>query len=253
MIQNTREFLERYDFVRDARDDMPRHVARVWRKRKLSELVGMVWHQSLGEGSALGVARYHVGPNHISQSGLPSISYTFFVEPEGDVLLCNDINDTTFSQGDRTKPGDENRMYLAACFAGNFDAPGYTGTTSVTARQVYSGMRLWLACSEAFRWDGDALLGHYHMGKAVCPGAALSQLIDTVRSDPTRRYRQAADLSTPKLRQEALQKLGYYTGRVDGIWGIESRRALARFQKDRGLTVDGVWGPESREALAREA
>lgn len=250
---NTRQFLNRYDFVRDVRGEMPKHVARVWRRRSLDELHGMVWHQALGEGSVQGIARYHVGPNHISKSGLPTISYTFFVEPDGDCLLCNDLEATTFSQGDRTQPGDENRMYLAACFSGNFDAPGYSGTSQVTAQQLYSGMRLWLACAETFGWDGDGLLGHYHMGKAVCPGSALSQLIDTVRSDPTRRYRPRNDLSTPKLRQEALQKLGYYNGAVDGIWGFESRRALAAFQSARGLTVDGIWGPESHEALAREA
>jgi hypothetical protein len=250
---DTQQFLDRYDFIRDVRDDMPKHVTRVWRRRNLFELVGMVWHQALGEGSVQGIARYHVGANHISRAGLPGISYTFFIEPDGDCLMCNDLEDTTFSQGDRTQPGDENRMYVAACFSGNFDAPGYEGTSRVTAYQIASGIRLWLACAETFEWDGTRLLGHYHMGKAVCPGSALSSLIDTVRGDPTRRAQPIVDLSSPKLRQEALQKLGYYAGAVDGIWGIESRRALARYQADRGLTVDGIWGPESREALSHDA
>lgn len=246
---DTTEFLRRYQFVRDMRRHLPRHKTRVWRKRPLDDLVGMVWHQTLGEGSVKGVARYHVGPNHISQRGLPCISYTFFVAPDGEVMLCNDLEDVTYSQGDRTKPGDENRMYVSACFAGNFDAPGYQGTTQVTARQISSGMLLWLACSGAFGWHGDALYGHHHMGKAVCPGSVLSGLIDAVRADTTGRDRE---LATPKQRQMALQDLGYYKGAIDGIWGIESRRALAAFQQDRGLTVDGIWGPESREALVRE-
>lgn len=199
----------------------------------------------------MGVARYHVGPNHIHQSGLPGISYTFFIEQNGDVLLCNRIEDVTYSQGDRTKPGDENRLYLAVCFAGNFDAPGYQGTTQLATSQLYSGLRLWMACREYFKWSNNGLLGHHHMGKAVCPGSALSSVIDMVRNDP-RGYGRSLDLSTPKTRQRALQRLGYYDGAVDGIWGMASRRALARYQRERGLTVDGIWGPESYEALRRE-
>lgn len=247
---STTQFLERYDFVRDIRQDLPHHKVRKWRPRLLDGLLGMVWHQSLGEGSAQGVARYHVGPNHINKTGLPGISYTFFIETYGEVLLCNRLEDVTYSQGDRTKPGDENRLYLAVCFAGNFDAPGYQGTTQVTAGQIHAGMRLWLACREFFEWDGTGLLGHHHMGKAVCPGSALSAVIDIVRADRTDRRR--AGLDTPKQRQQMLQQLGYYDGAVDGIWGMESRRALARYQNDRGLTVDGIWGPESYEALSRE-
>lgn len=250
---DTKAFLAKYKFVEDARGKLLKHATATWPHRRLDSVLGMVWHQALGTGNAQGIARYHVGPNHISKSGLPGISYTFYIEPDGACLLCNDLEDVTFSQGDRTRPGDENRRYIAVCFSGDFDAPGYQGSSYISARQVSAGLQLWLACSREFRWDGDALFGHCHMGKAVCPGTALSQVIDIVRSNPTRRYGLVlSQLNQPKGRQQALQKLGFYRGAVDGIWGFESRLALSEYQESRGLTVDGIWGPESYEALRRE-
>lgn len=242
------------NFVKDARSTVPRHGSRVWRKRKLEQIRGLVWHQTLGTGTAEQVARYHVAPNHISDRGLPSISYTFFIERNGDVLLCNDLEDITYSQGDRTKPGDENVMYLAAAFGGDFDAPGYSGSMQPTVWQLQAGLRLWLACRDVFGWNSDRLLGHHHFGKSVCPGTVLSQLIDAVQADTTdnrneRRRPTAPNLNTTFGRQDALFALGYYDGPLDGIWGMASRRALAAYQKDRGLKVDGIWGPQTAAAV----
>lgn len=39
--------------------------------------------------------------------------------------------------------------------------------------------------------------------------------------------------------QGELQRLGYDVGRVDGIWGERTRRALTEFQRDRDLAVTG--------------
>jgi N-acetylmuramoyl-L-alanine amidase len=38
-------------------------------------------------------ARYHTGPNHISDDGCPTISYAYFVEPDGLMYRClpNDV------------------------------------------------------------------------------------------------------------------------------------------------------------------
>jgi peptidoglycan hydrolase-like protein with peptidoglycan-binding domain len=33
---------------------------------------------------------------------------------------------------------------------------------------------------------------------------------------------------------------GYYHGRIDGILGPQTRRAIARYQSDQGLRVTGV-------------
>ncbi|KGG80134.1 cell wall hydrolase [Caloranaerobacter azorensis H53214] len=52
-----------------------------------------------------------------------------------------------------------------------------------------------------------------------------------------------------KQVQYRLLKWGYYTGKVDGIYGAGTYRAVRRFQRKNGLKIDGVVGPETAAAL----
>jgi N-acetylmuramoyl-L-alanine amidase len=63
-------------------------------------------------------------------------------------------------------------------------------------------------------------------------------------------------LSAPNMRgddvaeaQSLLARLGFNCGRVDGILGPTTARALADFQRNCGLLPDGVCGPETVRAL----
>jgi N-acetylmuramoyl-L-alanine amidase len=65
-------------------------------------------------------------------------------------------------------------------------------------------------------------------------------------------------LTSPNLRgddvvelQTRLARLGFDTGRVDGIFGPNSARALTAFQLDTGVAADGVCGPATVLALDR--
>jgi N-acetylmuramoyl-L-alanine amidase len=51
--------------------------------------------------------------------------------------------------------------------------------------------------------------------------------------------------------QERLGALGFDAGRVDGIFGDDTARALREFQRNVGLPVDGVCGPEALAELRR--
>ncbi|MGQ0520473.1 MAG: peptidoglycan-binding protein [Actinomycetota bacterium] len=51
--------------------------------------------------------------------------------------------------------------------------------------------------------------------------------------------------------QRRLGALGFDAGRVDGIFGPDTKRALDEFQRNTGHVVDGVFGPESLETLER--
>lgn len=51
--------------------------------------------------------------------------------------------------------------------------------------------------------------------------------------------------------QRRLGALGFDAGRVDGIFGPATERALDEFQRNTGLTVDGVCGPSTVETLER--
>jgi N-acetylmuramoyl-L-alanine amidase len=65
---------------------------------------------------------------------------------------------------------------------------------------------------------------------------------------------QAVPQTAPSLVervQTALAKLGDYPGKVDGILGPETQRAIGDFQRNAGLVSDEVCGPETTAALRR--
>lgn len=53
--------------------------------------------------------------------------------------------------------------------------------------------------------------------------------------------------------QQELQQLGYYRGRIDGVWGPGTRSAMASFQRTQGLPVTGQGDMRSMNALAATA
>jgi len=52
--------------------------------------------------------------------------------------------------------------------------------------------------------------------------------------------------------QARLNNLGYYCGKVDGINGPKTERAVKAFQADHGLKVDGIAGPKTQTVLKNE-
>lgn len=52
---------------------------------------------------------------------------------------------------------------------------------------------------------------------------------------------------TIKQKQWQLYYLGYYTGKIDGIWGSKSRDATIHFQDDFGIRVDGIFGSSTED------
>lgn len=45
--------------------------------------------------------------------------------------------------------------------------------------------------------------------------------------------------------QKKLKELGFYSGSIDGIYGVQTQKAVKQFQKSRGLTSDGIAGPKT--------
>ena len=231
----------------DGRDTLPRHASKSWDDRDPRLLEGVCYHQSLEAfGTASGNAKYHVSPNHISDGGLPGLSYTLFVEKSGDVILANDIECRTYSQG--YKGGiDENEKYIGVCFGGDFSGPGYEGSQLPTPEQLVTAEELWLYLKDKLGFDAGGLYGHFNFGKPACPGYAITEVID--RIIPVVALEDTVE-DTVESRQRRLKDLNFYAGTVDGVWGLESKDALIRFQKENGLNPDGVWGPRT-EARVR--
>jgi hypothetical protein len=52
-----------------------------------------------------------------------------------------------------------------------------------------------------------------------------------------------------KQVQTALIAYGYYSGKIDGVVGVDTRVSIGRLQQDYGLTVTGTVTPELLNAL----
>ena len=52
-----------------------------------------------------------------------------------------------------------------------------------------------------------------------------------------------------KWVQWQLDRLGYAPGGIDGIFGVNTDKAVRAFQRAAGLAVDGIVGVNTRRAL----
>ena len=64
------------------------------------------------------------------------------------------------------------------------------------------------------------------------------------------RAQTQADRQAIAHIQAELQQIGYYAGPLDGVWGAESRAAMANFQQAKGLPTSGQPDQASLNALA---
>jgi len=53
--------------------------------------------------------------------------------------------------------------------------------------------------------------------------------------------------------QVSLKSAGFYTGKIDGIKGRNTRKAIREFQKANGLVADGIVGKKTWELLSKYA
>ena len=49
--------------------------------------------------------------------------------------------------------------------------------------------------------------------------------------------------------QTKLSESGYYSGKIDGIYGSATKSAVVKFQRDNGLEADGIAGSKTLQAL----
>ena len=61
--------------------------------------------------------------------------------------------------------------------------------------------------------------------------------------------REGSRGSTVRAVQEKLKEYGYFSSKVDGIFGAKTKSAVKAFQKAKGLKVDGIVGSGTLKAL----
>src|SRR3990167_6151999 len=164
----------------------PNTRAPKWDTRDVTKLEGLVLHQALGNQTLEEVHVYHSGKNsHLRPGGVYSISYTWGIRKNGQIVLCNPMSAKTWSHGDASKPGDENARYVSCLVTGNFTHKSHKTASAgqPTAEQILSAILLFKAHQKAFKWPNTALLGHCDLGKPACPGELLELVTQAVRGD----------------------------------------------------------------------
>lgn len=85
-----------------------------------------------------------------------------------------------------------------------------------------------------------AIVGLIALIGSVCFIGGNAEAKNIVKGDTTANVR---------IVQQRLYNLGYYTYKVDGIWGTRTKTAVKKFQKDKGLVADGIVGAKTEKAL----
>jgi len=249
--------------VHDLRGQMPEHPEKRFKGRDPGALLGMtVHHSATAAGSVAAfsaIAKYHIGPNHVSETGAPGILYTLGIAWDGAVAVFHDLDVRPWSQGYRGRRGDENAEFLSVLAIGNFQSADNPIGGEPSGEQISAVCRVAAVCRRlwgaAFR-----VTGHYQFGKPACPGATLETVVRALESHTQRPGETAEavlliergiDLSTTLGLQRALELAGYSPGEADGVPGPRTRAALVAFQREADLDADGVLGPATRGALVQ--
>lgn len=245
----------------DLRLELPRNPNHQWKVRDVSKIKGLVWHQELGWGTVEAVANYHASKHNFQNPGIgvQSISYTWAIRRDGQIVLCNGFSAKPWSHGTRDRVGDENAEFMSVMFEGHFNGTGHTAPDAgePTQEQMLAALLLWRVCAVAWGWDHLDLYGHYHFGKPACPGYTPQAVIEAFRLCPPDGWGEADDtpmhllnLESIEGRQSALIDLKYLPdGSDDGIWGPVSKGALIQFQARNSLVADGAWGKQTEAAI----
>ncbi|MDD5427685.1 MAG: peptidoglycan-binding domain-containing protein [Candidatus Omnitrophica bacterium] len=74
----------------------------------------------------------------------------------------------------------------------------------------------------------------------------------TVRTNITTRSSGSVDgKARIKDIQTCLKNAGFYSGKIDGVKGRNTKKAIKEFQGANGLKVDGIVGPKTWEVLSK--
>jgi len=72
---------------------------------------------------------------------------------------------------------------------------------------------------------------------------------DTYKKPVKKTYSEPTIELTPKQIQLALKKAGFYKGEIDGKIGLNTKKAIMKFQKAQGLKADGIVGKRTLAEL----
>ncbi len=108
------------------------------------------------------------------------------------------------------------------------------------------------ALEQSQRAHGLQVTGQLNQGTVATLGLNPADFLAAAPPGvPTAPGAAVEPLSREAIRavQSRLNRLGFYSGRIDGIWGPSMQGALQRFQQGRGLQATGQLNPATVTAL----
>lgn len=112
-----------------------------------------------------------------------------------------------------------------------------------------------LGVKQRGKWDIAVLPFKPHLRGALRVGDYMRERVRHY-ADEKRGYKPVLEVDYPTLKmgsthphvvalQKTLRSLGYFVGKVDGIFGPRTRAAVLAFQADKEIAVDGIVGPQT--------
>lgn len=148
------------------------------------------------------------------------------------LLLTSVAYADTYKNGSSGKAveGIQQQLKKLGIFQG--EITGYFGSQTETAVKKFQVKR-------GLHADGVVGQGTY---KYLFENASKTQSSSAVASN-------SKNVMTIRDIQTALKKLGYYTGKVDGVSGNKTEAAIEKFQKVNKLAADGVVGQATKDKI----
>lgn len=199
----------------DISGSLPRHATKKYSLRKESDIVRIVVHTTDWDTTVERIAQYDIGKNHISDTGCPAYTYHETIMNDG-VLY-------------KTLPAEEVSWQVGMWNKGSYGiALMYRAANLPTMRMMKT---LQCRCGQLCLKYGltpDKVVGHRELKgtgwfwskgskklRKTCPGMNVD--LDKLR------------IGVAKYMQIMLKMKGFYTGRVDGVFGKGSKAALEKY------------------------
>lgn len=222
--------------IKDLVKALPVHPKKKPDTRKVNEINKLVVHTTDWNITPEALAQYDIGPNHISSTGCPSITYAYLVEKDGDILRTAPETWVTWHVG------NHNRSSLGIALVYKTDPLFEQGKSkqlkaenAPTPKQMESLQALLTDLCLQMGLPPSSIVGHRELEgtgfiwvkehkqlRKSCPGMAVN--LDHLRRSV------AGGLQTILLEEKL------YTGKVDGIWGPKSQAALGEYVKKHALS-----------------
>lgn len=207
----------------DLRDSLPVHPTKKPTERGLGSLNMIVVHTTDWDTDVVTLAKYDIGPNHISSTGCPTATYHDVIMKDGTRQHCVPYKFVTWHAG------KWNTKSVAVALMYRCSQPGKPDL-SPTADQMESLKQLLVSQCLVLKISPMNIKGHRELEftgfvwKYTKDGKASKSLIKTCPGMQVDLDRLRLDIAT---RVQMRMKIdGYYKGAIDGIFGPKSEAAL---------------------------